>query len=202
MAILTSESQTRRPATLLDLDNLPEDVMGEIIDGELYVHPRPDVPHARAAFNLGLTLGNPFYRGVDGPGGWVFLPEPRILFGEQTLCPDLAGWHQERFVEPPKGPVLVSPDWVCEILSRSTERHDRIRKLPIYARHEVRYAWLIDPVLRTLEVLRLEAGTWLIVGLHEKSDKIRAEPFEAIEIDLSQIWGVASPDEEDGDEES
>src|SRR6185436_798304 len=112
MAILTSGSQTRRLATLLDLDNLPEDVIGEILDGELHVHPRPDVPHARAAFELSLTLGNPFYRGAGGPGGWVLLPEPRVLFGEQTLVPDLAGWRQERFVEPKRGPVVVAPDWI------------------------------------------------------------------------------------------
>lgn len=199
MAILTSESPSRRPATLLDLDDLPEDVLGEIIDGELHVFPRPDEPHARAAFDLSLTLGNPFYRGINGPGGWILRAEPRILFGSQTLVPDLAGWRSERFAAPRKGPLLVAPDWICEILSPSTERHDRIRKLPIYARHEVRHAWLVDPVLRTLEVLRLEAGTWAIVGLYEKDEKIRAEPFEAIEIDLSQIWGVASPDEEESE---
>jgi Uma2 family endonuclease len=199
MAISTSESRSRRPSTFLDLDDLPEDVIGEIIDGELHVLPRPDEPHARAAFDLCLTLGNPFYRGIGGPGGWLLLPKLCILFGEQTLVPDLAGWRQERFVEPKKGPILVAPDWICEILSPSTARHDRIRKLPIYARHEVRHAWLIDPVLRTLEVLRLEAGTWSIVGLYEKDEKIRAEPFEAIEIELSQIWGVAPPDEEESE---
>jgi len=198
MVILTSESRSRYPATLLDLDALPEDVMGEIIDGELHVFPRPDDPHAAVAFNLGLTLGNPFYRAIGGPGGWVLRAEPRILFGEQTLSPDLAGWRQERFVVRRKGPHLVAPDWLCEVLSPSTEQHDRINKLPIYARHGVRHAWLIDPLLRTLEVLRLEAGTWLIVGLHQNEDKVRAEPFEAIEIDLSEIWGEAPAEEGEG----
>lgn len=196
MAILTSESRSRRPATLLDLDDLPEDVVGEIIDGELYVHLRPDDPHAGAAFNLSLTLGNPFYRGIGGPGGWVLRAEPRILFGEQALSPDLAGWRRDRFVARRKGPHVVAPDWLCEILSPSTEQHDRIRKLPIYARHGVRHAWLVDPLLRTVEVLRLEAGVWLIVGLHQNDDKIRAEPFEAIEIDLSEIWAEAASREE------
>lgn len=193
---MTLENPTRRPATLLDLDNLPEDVVGEIIDGQLHVHPRPDVPHVRAAYELGLTLGLPFYRGIDGPGGWVLLPEPRVSFGGQTLVPDLAGWRQERFVEPEKGPILVAPDWICEILSPSTARHDRICKLPIYGREGVQHAWLIDPVQRTLEVLRVESGAWQIVGLHQKNDKVRAEPFEALEIDMAQIWG-ASADEDD-----
>lgn len=118
--------------------------------------------------------------------------EPRVLFGAQTLVPDLAGWREERFVAPEKGPLLVAPDWVCEILSPSTARHDRFRKLPIYGREGVQHAWLIDPVLRTLEVLRIESGAWLIVGLHQKNDRVRAEPFEALEIDMAQIWGAAT----------
>lgn len=198
---MTAETPIRRPPTLLDLDNLPEDVVGEIIDGQLHVHPRPDVPHTRAAFELSVSLGSPFGRGVGGPGGWVLLGEPRIIFGVQTLVPDLAGWRQERFVEPRKGPLLVAPDWICEILSPSTERHDRVKKLPIYARHEVRHAWLIDPVLRTLEVLRLEAGSWVIVGAHQEDEKVRAEPFDAVEIDLAQLWGkVLPPDEPELDD--
>lgn len=198
--ILTSETSTRRPATLLDLDNLPEDLFGEIIDGELQVHPRPDEPHARVAFKLTLTLGNPFDLGVNGPGGWIFLPEPRILFGAQTtLSPDLAGWRRERYAAPRKGPLQVTPDWICEILSPSTARYDRVRKLPIYAQNGVSHAWVIDPVLRTLDVLRLESGSWVIVGIYERNDKVRAEPFGEIEIDLSQVWGPSSDDEETED---
>lgn len=198
--ILTQETSTRRPATLLDLDNLPEDVFGEIIDGELQVHPRPDEPHAKAAFELTLTLGNAFHRGITGPGGWVLRAEPRILFGAQTtLSPDLAGWRQERYAALRKGPLQITPDWVCEILSPSTARYDRVHKLPIYARNGVQHAWVIDPVLRTLDVLRLESGSWVIVGIHERNDKVRAEPFGEIEIDLTQIWGP-STDAEEGED--
>lgn len=193
---MTTETPARRPVTLLDPDDLPEDVVGEIINGELHVHPRPDDPHARAAFELGLTLGNAFHRGITGPGGWVLRAEPRILFGAQSLVPDLAGWRQERFIAPRKGPMQIAPDWICEILSPSTARHDRVRKLPIYAEHEVRHAWLIDPALRTLEVLRLEAGAWMIVSAHEEDEKVRAAPFEAVEVDLAPLWGEALPPDE------
>jgi hypothetical protein len=65
---------------------------------------------------------------------------------------------------------------------------DRGTKLPIYARQGVAHVWLMDPLARTLEVLRLHQGDWLIVGIHKSEDKVRAEPFEAIEIDLSLIW--------------
>ena len=190
---MTTETPIRRPATLLDPDDLPEDVVGEIIDGELHVHPRPDDPHSRAAFELGLTLGSSFHRGITGPGGWVLRAEPRIQFGPQSLVPDLAGWRQERFVASRKGPLQIAPDWICEVLSPSTARHDRVRKLPIYAAHGVRHAWLIDPALRTLEVLRLESGSWVIVSAYQEDEKVRAEPFDAVEIDLAQLWGEYLP---------
>ncbi|HEX2224570.1 MAG TPA: Uma2 family endonuclease, partial [Thermoanaerobaculia bacterium] len=110
--------------------------------------------------------------------------------------PDLAGWRRERFVSPPKGPYTVAPDWICEVLSPSTERDDRVRKLPIYAREGVAHAWLLDPELRTLEVLRLHEGSWLIAAVYEGGDKVRAEPFEAIEMDLGLIWGSGDGGEE------
>jgi Uma2 family endonuclease len=178
----------RNPATERDLDDLPEDVVGHIVNGELIVFPRPEAPHTEAATNLTGFLFAPFRRGIGGPGGWIILVEPKIRFSSQILVPDLAGWRRERFVSPRKGPYTVSPDWICEVLSPSTMRFDRTTKLPIYAREGVAHVWLLDPVARTLEVLRLQDGRWLIAAVHGNEDKVQAEPFEAVEIDLSLIW--------------
>jgi Uma2 family endonuclease len=187
------------PATERDLDALPEDVIGQIVDGELIVHPRPDPPHVVTASELGAMLIVPFRRSIGGPGGWIILDEPKIRFGRHLLVPDLGGWTKERFVTPRKGPFTVIPDWACEVLSPSTRSFDRATKLPIYAQQEVGHVWIIDPVARTLEVLRLQQTGWFIVGIHKDEDKVRAEPFEAVEIDLSQIWGELPP-EPDEDE--
>lgn len=190
--------RTHRPPTIADLDDLPEDVVGEIIDGELIVHPRPDPPHVWAASELGAILIPPFRRGIDGPGGWIILDEPRIQLDPQVLVPDLAGWRRERYEAPRKGPFQVPPDWICEILSPSTWRDDRARKLPIYARSGVQHAWLLDPLQHSLEVFRRQDEAWLLLGVYG-DEKVRAEPFEAVEIDLMQIWGdtiVAAEDEE------
>jgi hypothetical protein len=73
-------------------------------------------------------------------------------------------------------------------LGRSTAKLDRIDKLPIYAREQVRFAWLIDPLERTLEVLRLENGRWTLLGAHRDDARVRAEPFDAIELDMSILW--------------
>lgn len=83
----------------------------------------------------------------------------------------------------------VAPDWVCEILSPSTASLDRVKKLTIYAREQVAHAWLIDPLARTLEVLRLdEAGRWTILATHAGADIVRAEPFTDIDLELGALW--------------
>ncbi|MFH1117926.1 MAG: Uma2 family endonuclease [Pseudomonadota bacterium] len=82
----------------------------------------------------------------------------------------------------------VCPDWICEILSPSSARTDRINKRRIFAEHEVPYAWLIDPIAQTLEVFKLESGKWVIQGLHAENEKVRAVPFDEVEIDLAHLW--------------
>jgi Uma2 family endonuclease len=77
---------------------------------------------------------------------------------------------------------------VCEILSPSTSSLDRKQKLSVYAREGVSHVWLIDPLARTLEVLRLERGRWTILATHAGADVVRAEPFTDIELELSALW--------------
>ena len=103
--------------------------------------------------------------------------------------PDLAGWRRERLPALPEEAYFsVAPDWICEVISPSTAQIDRAKKLRIYAREQVRHAWLIDPLARTLEVLRLENDRWSIVTTARESETFRAEPFEAIELELSLLW--------------
>ncbi len=178
----------RRRATYEDLLTLPEHHVGQIIDGELFAHPRPTLEHSMAASVLGADLGGPFDRGRGGPGGWWLRDEPELHLHGDILVPDLAGWRRERLPTPPRGPsTTVPPDWICEVLSPSTASLDRIRKLRIYAREGVAHAWLVDPLARTLEVFRLDAGQWVLVGAHDE-DRVRAEPFQAIELELSALW--------------
>jgi Uma2 family endonuclease len=179
----------RRRATYADLIALPEHLVGEIVDGELVASPRPAARHARAASVLGGTLGPPFDFGQGGPGGWIILYEPELHLSEEVLVPDLAGWRRERMPEmPDEAAFSLAPDWVCEVLSPSTGALDRARKLPIYARERVAHAWLVDPALRTLEVFRREGGGWFLVATFEGDRRVRAEPFDALELDLSLLW--------------
>jgi Uma2 family endonuclease len=180
----------RRRATYEDVLAAPPHVVAEVIDGELHLQPRPAKPHAAAATALGEELGPPFKRGRSGPGGWIPLFEPELHLGGDILVPDLAGWRRERM------PVLIdddpfftlAPDWACEVLSARTAKTDRVRKLPIYARERLAHVWLVGPIQRTLEVLRREGDRWVVVGAWSDDARVRAEPFDAIELDLSVLW--------------
>ena len=184
------EAMGRKPATYADLEALPANVVGELIAGELYVSPRPASRHARASSVLGVKLGGPFDLGEGGPGGWFIVDEPELHFGEDALVPDLAGWKRERMpVFPDTAAFELAPDWVCEVLSPSTSSLDRSVKLPVYAREGVSHLWLLDPKARTLEVLRLDGEGYMLLGKHEADARVRAEPFEALELGLALLWG-------------
>ena len=186
-----ASSTAKRLATYEDLSKVPEHLVGEIVDGELHTSPRPAPRHAVSASTLGMELGPPFSQGRGGPGGWWILDEPELHLGLDVLVPDLAGWRRERLPAIQDTPpyFTVAPDWLCEVLSPSTYRLDRTQKLRIYARERVKHTWLVHPVERTLEVLRLESGRWSIVATFAEDALVRAEPFEAVEIDLLRIWG-------------
>lgn len=186
---MTPTDPARRPATYEDVLALPEHVVGEIIDDELYVSPRPAPRHAVASSSLGNEIGPPYHGGRGGPGGWWILDEPELHFGRDVLVPDLAGWRRSRMPGMPDTAYFsVAPDWICEVLSPATVRIDRLKKLRVYARERVAHAWLVDPIARTLEVLRLEHERWSIVVVHGGTEIVRAEPFDAIDLDLSRLW--------------
>ncbi len=169
---------------------MPAPLVAELISGVLHTRPRPAIPHARASSRLGATLGGPFDFGQGGPGGWIVLDEPELHLGADVLVPDLAGWRRTRLPRVPmdQASIALAPDWVCEVLSPSTQALDRADKMVVYAREGVAHAWLVDPLARTLEVYRLEAAGWLRVAVHRDDARVRAEPFDAIEIDVGVLW--------------
>lgn len=180
-----------RAEVLAAYRSAPETSVAEIIDGEFFAMPRPSTPHANVTVGLGDELGPPFRRGRGGPGGWVLLVEPELHLGAKPdlVAPDLAGWRRARMPVLPDTPAItLPPDWICEVLSEGTEARDRGPKMRIYRREGVAHYWLVDPQLRTLEVYRLESGRYALVDTWEGDDRVRAEPFDAIELDLATLW--------------
>jgi Uma2 family endonuclease len=140
-----------------------------------------------------VLLGGPFQFGRGGPGGWLIVDEPELHLGKDVLVPDLAGWRRQRMARLPEtAAVELPPDWVCEVLSASTELVDRKRKLPIYARCGVEHVWLINPASRMLEARALVSGRWTEVGIWGGEDRACIAPFESVTLELRLRWGDAS----------
>lgn len=188
-------STAHKLATYDDLLAYPEDVKAEVLGGEIYVQPSALPDHCHAQFALGHFIGGPFHGYGDGPGGWWILPEIDVRLGPHDIVrPDVAGWRRARLPHPwGTRPIDVVPDWICEILSPSTERFDRVRKQQLYARHGVPYYWLVDPAERVLEAYVLDADHWRIAGTYDDTAVARVPPFDAIELPVGRLFPPAPP---------
>jgi Uma2 family endonuclease len=178
-------------ATYEDILALPEHLVGEILDGDLFALPRPSPRHALAASGLGAAVFDRFARpgGTDSPGGWWILYEPELHLGADILVPDVAGWRREKMPNlPEKAFFELAPDWACEVLSPATEALDRGRKMKVYAREGVGHLWLVNPANRTLESYRLVDSRWTLLATFVGDVEVRAEPFDGIALDMSRWW--------------
>ena len=116
--------------------------------------------------------------------------------------PNLAGWRRERFAPSPTSTYIdTPPDWICEVLSPSTQAIDRTDKLTVYAEFGVKHCWYVDPIARTLEVLELTGGSlesvrsgpgpdakWLLAATFKDDGSVTAPPFEAHTFALDVLW--------------
>jgi Uma2 family endonuclease len=175
-------------------DEREEHMTVEILDGLKLMSPRPALPHTLVATALGAVLHQRFHRKFGGPpdrpGGWVVLVEPELHFGETIIIPDIAAWRRDRCPRPDfRGAAThVAPDWVCEVLSDSTEKTDRQYKVPIYHRHNVAHMWLVQPLVQTIELYRWSEEGYVLLPNEFENQRLRAAPFDAIEIPLEEIW--------------
>ena len=184
----------KRPATYADLEAVPPHLVAEIIDGVVRTHPRPSLRHGLTATSLSNELTGPFQKGRGGPGGWIFVVEPELHLGSHVLVPDIAGWRRGRMESVPKTAFTeITPDWICEILSGSTETRDRTVKMRIYAEAGISHFWLIDPRLQLLEAFELHDARWTHIGAWNSADEVRAPPFDAISFSLADLWPLDKP---------
>lgn len=193
-----SSKAKRRDATAADLFAIPEERRRhELIDGELVEKEAASGRHGAAQARLSRRLG-PYDRRPGGkwPGGWWFATEVEVQLAEAlVLRPDVAGWRRERMAAlPAQVPVFVRPDWVCEILS-TNKRNDLIRKKRAYHLHQVGHYWLVDPFEETLAVHRWHTDGYVEVLIAAREERVRAEPFDAIEVRVGYLFGDDEEDE-------
>jgi Uma2 family endonuclease len=181
-------------ATIDDLLAIPEeDRFHELISGEIVRKASPSGEHGGAQAGVIAAIGASFQRppGRGGPGGWWFASETELVTqAGDVLRPDIAGWRRERVPERPTGfPITVRPDWVCEIVSPSHASRDTVTKLRLYHREAVPHYWLVDPRAATLTVLRWQEPGYLTALAAERGERVRAEPFDAIELEVAVLLG-------------
>lgn len=179
---------------------VPDHLVAEILDGDLFTLPRPSPRHARASTGLGGLLFSNFDTpagGGESPGGWWILVEPELRLQDDTVVPDIAGWRRERMNNfPENSSIELAPDWVCEVVSPRTEAIDRGRKMRVYAREGVPHLWLLNPISRTLETYRLVDSKWTLLATFVGDDAVRAEPFDAVALNMSHWWAPVTKPEE------
>jgi len=178
-------------ATYEDILALPENTVGEILNGQLETHPRPAPKHALAASSMGMEIGLPFQKGHGGSGGWWIIDEPECHVSNHIFVPDLAGWLKKRMPTLPETAWFnIRPDWVCEIISPSSASRDRVTKMYIYANLEIPYYWIIDPIGQTLEVYQLqEDKSWRLLKTYANDDNVKVAPFDSYSFSLANLWG-------------
>ncbi|MBX3275446.1 MAG: Uma2 family endonuclease [Sandaracinaceae bacterium] len=184
-------------ATLEDLLAIDEEARRcELIEGELVDREAGSGRHGAAQGRLFRVLG-PFDRRArpSGPSGWSFATDADVYFDvHNTLRPDVVGWRRERLAELPSVvPVRLVPDWTCEVLS-TNKRNDLVKKKRVYHRHRVGHYWIADPADETLAVYRWAAEGYLEVLTAERGERVRAEPFDAIELDVGVLFGADPAD--------
>lgn len=198
LASMTSRAAKLHSHTIDDLLAIPESVRHhEIIAGDLVEKDAASGRHGSAQGRLFRKLG-PYDRGPGGrwPGGWWFATEVEVMLArDEVYRPDIAGWRRERLAElPSEVPIALRPDWVCEVLS-SNKRNDLVKKKRGYHRVGVPHYWIVDPAEETLSVNRWTPDGYVEVLAADRTETVRAEPFDAVELHVGVMFGDDDDDE-------
>jgi len=180
------------PATVEDLAAIEDNDRLEIVNGVIVEKASPSPDHGFTESRIGGVLHG-FNRrpGTRGPGGWWIMNEVHVEYGTGELyCHDVGGWRRERVPERPSGwPVRLRPDWVCEIVSPKHERQDLVVKPRVLHAAGVPHYWAVHPEEKMLLVHRWTSAGYTLVLTATSGDRVHAEPFDAIELDVSELFG-------------
>jgi Uma2 family endonuclease len=186
MSLLTLEE--KKIWTYEDYCSLSEDdlTIYEIIEGELFMAPAPNIKHQRVLRNLFRIMDR--YVLEKALGEILFAPCDVVFSEINVLQPDILFISKENQKILTEKNIQGSPDLVVEIISFGTARKDRINKMRVYARFGVRHVWLIDPDSETIEAFQLDEQIYRIVALHQGEEEFMPLLFSGLVIPLKALF--------------
>jgi Uma2 family endonuclease len=175
---------------------LPEDEPGELVEGRLEEEEVPDYLHELLVMLLGRLLGN----WTNPRGGLVAGSEAKFAVGSgRGRKPDLTVYLPGSRRPPGRGLIRVPPDIAVEVVSPTPRdgRRDRVEKTADYAAFGVSWYWLVDPQLRSLEILELDAQGRYLHVLGASSGTLKEIPgCDGLTLDLDALWAAIDSLEE------
>jgi Uma2 family endonuclease len=190
-----SQSILGKPHTTpeLSLDEwfgLPEDQPGELVEGRLEEEEVPDYLHELLVIRLGGILDN----WISPRGGLVAGSEAKFAVGSRRgRKPDVTVYLPGGRRPPALGLIRVPPDIAIEIVSPTPRdgRRDRVEKTADYAAFGVAWYWLLDPQLRSLEILQLDPQGRYLHVLGASTGVLETIPgCEGLTLDLDALWAA------------
>jgi Uma2 family endonuclease len=179
---------TARRMTVQEWAAMPEDEPGELCDGVLEEEEVPDLMHETAVLWLGVQLRT----WIVPLGGFAFASEVKFALSSiRGRKPDLSVFLPGCPPLPRRGAVSIPPDIAVEVVSPapSDQRRDRIAKLADYAAFGVRFYWMLDPAVRTFEILELGTERHYVHLLGATEGKLSQIPGCAgLSLDLDELW--------------
>ena len=160
----------------------------EVIDGELYMTPAPNIRHQKISGNLFSMIHlflsrNPLGEVFSAPCDVVFSTDPL-----QVVQPDLVFVSASRASIVTEQNIQGVPDLVVEILSEGTMLRDRKQKFRLYERFGVPEYWIVDQEENTLSVFRLSEGEYPEPVVLRKEDVLTSTLLPGLSVQLSSVF--------------